>query len=138
MMSRFIFVLPINHDKNALVIIILKEISIPCFTAERELPSSNFFSSSALPIAFAAWHICLSSSSSRLMHRMMLPSKASVILQSWEKGAPLAHACTTSIRWGLKEDTYKSSSIGSLASDATWAILRAESCSSQKQHWVAQ
>ena len=78
-----------------------------------------------------------------------LPSKTSVILQICENGAPYTgrtnelitwlitcmilgltelHACTTSMRCGLKDSTYCSSSRGSLASMETRAILRAESC----------
>lgn len=38
------------------------------------LPSANLFSSSVLPMALAAEHICLSTSSRRLMQRMMLPT----------------------------------------------------------------
>ena len=38
------------------------------------------------------------------------------------------HACTTSMRWGLKDSTYCSSSSSSLASMETRAIRRAESC----------
>lgn len=37
------------------------------------IPSANLFSSSVFPMAFAAWHICRSSSSRRLMQRIMLP-----------------------------------------------------------------
>ena len=39
-------------------------------------------------MALAAWHICLSSSSSLLMQRMILPSNTSVILHMWENAAP--------------------------------------------------
>ena len=52
------------------------------------IPAANLFSKSVLPMALAAWHICLSSSSSLLIQRMMLPSKTSVILQMCEKAAP--------------------------------------------------
>ena len=62
------------------------------------LPPSNFFSRSVFPMALAAWHICLSNSSNRRIHLMMLPSNASVILQSCRNGAPPAQAWTTSIR----------------------------------------
>uniref|UniRef100_A0A674PK85 Uncharacterized protein n=1 Tax=Takifugu rubripes TaxID=31033 RepID=A0A674PK85_TAKRU len=37
-------------------------------------PSANLFSSSVLPMAFAAEHICRSTSSRRRMQRMMLPA----------------------------------------------------------------
>lgn len=36
-------------------------------------PSANLFSSSVLPIALEAWHICLKSSSKRRIQRMTLP-----------------------------------------------------------------
>lgn len=85
------------------------------------------------------------------MHVHSVPSKTSVILQICENGAPFAqrkyiirlfhrkhsctvlgltelHACTTSMRWGLKDSTYCSSSSSSLASMETRAIRRAESC----------
>lgn len=38
-------------------------------------PSANLFSSSVLPMALAAEHICLRTSSRRLMQRMMLPGE---------------------------------------------------------------
>lgn len=127
-------------------------------------------------MAFAAWHICLKSSSSLRIQRITLPvgegifwsnhscyfpmhvqsvpSNTSVILQICENGAPYRgstlfvsssvsniawhyhmslgltelHACTTSMRWGLKDSTYCSSSSSSLASMETRAIRRAESC----------
>ena len=72
-------------------------------TEHTHSPSVNFCSSSVLPMALAAWHICLINSSSLLMHRMTLPSNASVILQICEKGAPCVHKFTTSIKCGLND-----------------------------------
>ena len=57
----------------------------------------------------------------------LLPSNASVILQICENDAPLAQANTTSIIWGLKDSTYVSTSISSLASSETFPIRRADS-----------
>lgn len=51
-------------------------------------PWENLFSSSVFPMVLAAWHICLSTSSSLLIQRMILPSNTSVILQIWENGEP--------------------------------------------------
>ena len=59
--------------------------------------------------------------------KSFLPSNASVILQIWENEAPFAQANTTSIIWGLKDSTYVSTSISSLASSETFPIRRADS-----------
>ena len=37
-------------------------------------PSANLFSSSVLPMALEAWHICLKSSSKRRIHLIILPT----------------------------------------------------------------
>ena len=82
-MSLLIFTIPVqkikkNHDTN----------STPGPNNNYNLPPANLFSSSVFPMALAAWHICLSSSSSLLMQRMILPSNTSVILHMWENAAP--------------------------------------------------
>lgn len=43
------------------------------------LPSANLFSSSVLPMALAAEHICLRTSSRRRMQRMMLPAGGTAV-----------------------------------------------------------
>lgn len=52
------------------------------------MPAANLLSSSVFPMLLEAVAICLNSSSRRLKARMIEPSKASVILQIWEKRAP--------------------------------------------------
>ena len=64
---------------------------------------------------------------SLVLFKVSLPSNMLVILQIWEKVAPLHQALTTSIMWGLKADTYSSSFTSSLASILTRAIRRAVS-----------
>ena len=62
-----------------------------------------------------------------------LPSKMSVILQILEKEQPLHHSYTMSIMCGRNDSTYVSSSISSLASLLTRAILLAVSWKQTKR-----
>lgn len=87
----------------------------------------NLSSNSLLPMVFDACTICLSNSSSRLMHLIMEPSNISVILHNSLNIAPLHQANTTSIKNGRNFSTYASSSNANRASVLTLAIRLAKS-----------
>mmetsp|Transcript_46068 Transcript_46068/g.147328 ORF Transcript_46068/g.147328 Transcript_46068/m.147328 type:complete len:435 (+) Transcript_46068:1190-2494(+) len=96
--------------------------------------SSNLALSSSSPMLLQAAPSCRSSSSSRRIIRMRLPSKMSsfTILAMSEKGAPRHHWYTTSMRSGLNISTYSSTSTPSLQSTEALATRLAISRSSLK------